>query len=94
MPELVSEEDLSALLKKCPEWESDGSAISRTLEFEEFPEAIEFVNDVAELAEDAQHHPDIDIRYASVTLRLTTHDAGGLTASDLELAQRIDRLSE
>ncbi len=94
MSDLITEADLSALLKKCPEWESDGTSITKTVEFEDFPEAMEFVNDLAELAEDAQHHPDIDIRYASVTLRLTTHDAGGLTASDLELAQRIDRLSE
>ena len=92
MSDLLEDEDLSSALKKCPEWEYEKNAITRTFEFEEFMEAIDFVNDLAEIADEAQHHPDIRIRYTKVTLILTTHDAGGVTEADIELAQRIDNL--
>jgi 4a-hydroxytetrahydrobiopterin dehydratase len=92
MSELLEDEDLSAALKKCPEWEYEKKAITRTVEFEEFNDAIDFVNDLAEIAEEAQHHPDITIRHTKVTLKLTTHDAGGVTNLDIELAQRVDNL--
>jgi 4a-hydroxytetrahydrobiopterin dehydratase len=92
MSELISADELDAALKKCPEWEAEGESITRTIEFEEFSEAIDFVNDLAEIAEEAQHHPDIDIRFTRVTLALTTHDVGGVTELDIELAQRIDNL--
>ena len=92
MSDRIPDSELSANLKKCPEWDLEGSEISRTVEFESFGEAVDFVNDLAEIAEEAQHHPDIDIRYSVVTLRLTTHDAGGLTSDDFEMAQRIDNL--
>ncbi len=92
MSDLLEDEDLSAALKKCPEWELEKKSITRTVEFEEFMEAIDFVNDLAEIADEAQHHPDIRIRYTKVTLTLTTHDAGGVTEADIELAQRIDNL--
>ena len=67
-------------------WQKTGEVISRRFEFSGFPEAMNFVNDVAQLAEQAQHHPDIDIRWNKVTLALTTHDAGGLTDKDYTLA--------
>lgn len=92
MPDLIPNEDLAAHLKKCPEWELEKAEISRVVEFESFGEAVDFVNDLAEVAEEANHHPDIDIRYTKVILRLTTHDAGGLTTNDFEMAQRIDNL--
>lgn len=92
MSDLLEDEDLSVALKKCPEWEHEKNAITRTVEFEEFMDAIDFVNDLAEIAEEAQHHPDIVIRYTKVSLKLTTHDAGGITELDIELAQRIDNL--
>ena len=92
MSDLLEEEDLTSALKKCPEWEYEKKSITRTIEFEEFMEAIDFVNDLAEIADEAQHHPDIRIRYTKVTLVLTTHDAGGVTEADVELAQRIDNL--
>jgi 4a-hydroxytetrahydrobiopterin dehydratase len=62
-------------------------------QFKDFPAAVKFVNAVAELAEEAQHHPDIDIRWNKVTLALTTHDAGGLTEKDFLLAKKSDELS-
>ena len=92
MSDLLEEDDLTAALKKCPEWEYENNAITRTVEFEEFNDAIDFVNDLAEIAEEAQHHPDITIRHSKVTLKLTTHDAGGVTNLDFELAQRVDNL--
>jgi 4a-hydroxytetrahydrobiopterin dehydratase len=76
-----------------PEWAKKGAAISRTYQFKDFPAAIRFVNAVAELAEAAWHHPDIDIRWNKVTLALTTQDAGGLTEKDFELARTFDALS-
>jgi 4a-hydroxytetrahydrobiopterin dehydratase len=93
MSELLSQDELAAKLRECPEWIREGGEIARALKFKSFPKAIAFVNEVAALAEEANHHPDIDIRYSKVVLRLTTHDRGGLTARDLELARRIDRLA-
>jgi 4a-hydroxytetrahydrobiopterin dehydratase len=92
MSDLLENEDLQAALRKCPEWEYEKKAITRTIEFEEFMEAIDFINDLAEIAEEAQHHPEITIRHTRVTLRLTTHDAGGLTELDIQMAQRVDNL--
>jgi 4a-hydroxytetrahydrobiopterin dehydratase len=92
MSELLEDDDLTAALKKCPEWDYEKKSITRTVEFEEFMDAIDFVNDLAEIAEEAQHHPDITIKHTKVTLKLTTHDAGGVTDLDVELAQRVDNL--
>ena len=76
-----------------PQWHRAGEIIARTFEFPDFPAAMKFVNAVAEIAEQAQHHPDIDIRWNKVTLALTTHDAGGLTEKDFSLARQCDALS-
>jgi 4a-hydroxytetrahydrobiopterin dehydratase len=92
MSDLLEDDDLTSALKKCPEWEYEKKSITRTVEFEEFMDAIDFVNDLAEIAEEAQHHPDITIRHTKVSLRLTTHDMGGVTELDIELAARIDNL--
>ena len=80
-------------LATLPEWSRTGEIISRTFVFKNFPAAMKFVNRVADLAEQAQHHPDVDIRWNRVTLALTTHDAGGLTEKDFALAQQCDALS-
>lgn len=92
MSELLDAADLKAALKKCPEWEHNKTSIFRTVEFEEFSDAIDFVNDIAEVCEKSQHHPEITIRYNKVTLVLTTDDAGGVTELDIELAQRVDNI--
>jgi 4a-hydroxytetrahydrobiopterin dehydratase len=92
MSDLLEDDDLTSALKKCPEWELEKNAITRTVEFEEFMDAIDFVNDLAEIAEEAQHHPVVTINYTKVSLKLTTHDAGGITDLDIELAQRLDNL--
>jgi 4a-hydroxytetrahydrobiopterin dehydratase len=75
-----------------PDWKKKGVTITRTYQFKDFPAAIKFVNAAAKLAERAWHHPDIDIRWNRVTLTLTTHDAGGLTEKDFDLARRFDQL--
>jgi len=92
MSDLIPAEELETMLKKAPEWEIEGDSITRIIEFEEFSEAIDFVNDLAEVAEDAQRYPDICIQDNRVVLRLTSHDEGGVTELDVELAHRIDNL--
>ncbi|MGZ4965686.1 MAG: 4a-hydroxytetrahydrobiopterin dehydratase [Chthoniobacterales bacterium] len=94
MAELIKADQLKIRLKKIPEWELEKKHIERTFEFDDFSEAIDFVNSVAEVSEDEEHHPDIDIRYNKVRLVLTTHSKGGLTDLDFALAERIDTLSD
>ena len=85
----LDEAAVSAALRRTPGWERGGGELRRTYRFRDFREALAFVNRVGGLAEAAGHHPDIDIRYNAVTLVLTTHDAGGLTSKDFELARTI-----
>ena len=75
------------------DWERDGNEIVRQFDCGSFPKALAFVNAVGERAEAANHHPDIDIRWKNVTLRLSTHDACGLTQKDLDLATEINALA-
>jgi 4a-hydroxytetrahydrobiopterin dehydratase len=84
------QEHIEQNLAKFPDWSLIGDAIQRTFTFDSFVDAMSFVNRVAELAEDFQHHPDILIRYNKVTLTLSTHDAGGVTEKDFELAREVD----
>jgi 4a-hydroxytetrahydrobiopterin dehydratase len=89
----LSTRELKPCLAAVPAWTRVRRSIQRTFEFPDFPAAIKFVNAVARAAERAGHHPDIDIRWNRVSLTLTTHDAGGLTAKDFELARRFDALA-
>jgi 4a-hydroxytetrahydrobiopterin dehydratase len=91
-PLKIDDSKIVPLLTLVPQWQFDDGKISRTYEFKDFPAAIKFVEVVAALAEQAWHHPDIDIRWNKVTLTLTTHDAGGLTEKDFSLAQKFDKL--
>ncbi|MEN3000779.1 MAG: 4a-hydroxytetrahydrobiopterin dehydratase, partial [Armatimonadota bacterium] len=79
-------------MARVPNWQRVGNEIERTLTFKNFREALAFVVHVGLLAERMDHHPDIEIRYRQVTLRLSTHSAGGLTEKDFLLAQQIDAL--
>ena len=83
---------ISPALALIPDWQLQDGKIVRTFQFKDFPAAIKFVDNVAALAEQAWHHPDIDIRWNKVTLTLTTHDAGGLTEKDFALARQFDKL--
>lgn len=92
MSDLLVESDLEEALRKLPQWEREGDTIKRLFEFDEFMEGIDFVNLLADLAEKAGHHPDIDIRYRRITVSLTTYEVGGLTEADFEMAQRVEHL--
>lgn len=89
---LLAPEALQSFLAKHPEWKHEGGMIRRTYEAPDFLAGIAFVQKVAQAAEAANHHPDIDIRWRKVTLALVTHDAGGLTFRDTDLAAEADRL--
>ena len=91
MPKLPQAE-LDRALRDLPGWLVKDGAITKTFKHESFAEAIVFVNAVAHLAELANHHPDIDIRYTNVTLSLVTHDQGGITDKDVNLAREIEEV--
>jgi len=94
MAELLKASEIKEWLKKVPEWEQEKKTIERTFEFDDFFQSIDFVDSVAEIAEEQEHHPDIDIRYNKVRLVLSTHSEGGLTDLDFETAEKIDTLAE
>ena len=91
MADLLSDDAVADALSGLPGWEREGDAIVRTVKLPTFRAAIDTVDAVADAAENADHHPDIDIRWRTVHLALTTHDAGGLTELDLALAVNIDQ---
>ena len=93
MAELLRPEAVQVLLKEVSGWRLSDNSIERTLTFEGFPAAIEFVVRLARDAEEMNHHPDIDIRWNKVKLVLSTHSAGGLTDLDFLLARKIDKLN-
>jgi 4a-hydroxytetrahydrobiopterin dehydratase len=84
---------ISTRLAEVPEWRREGDEIRRTVVAPDFPTAIAIVNDVAEQAENLNHHPDIDIRWRRLHIALMTHDANGLTEMDFKLAARIDAIA-
>lgn len=92
MPTPLSEDEIALALAGIPEWSRDGAGIIRTLRFPDYLRGIAFVNEVARLAEAAQHHPDIHVGWRKVTLRLITHSTGGLTEKDFALARDINRI--
>jgi 4a-hydroxytetrahydrobiopterin dehydratase len=85
----LSDKELRALLDELPEWAQEDGKLVRYWTFADFAEAMGFVNRVAAVAEEAQHHPDIDIRYNRVKLGLVSHDAGGITARDARMARQL-----
>ena len=89
---LLTEEQIAKELRTLSGWEQVGKEIKKTYQLKDFVHAMGFVNSVALLAEKANHHPDIDIRWNKVTLTLSTHSAGGLTENDFKLAREIDSL--
>jgi len=86
----LDDQQLQAALYNLPQWKLEAGTLIRDWVFKDFVAAMAFVNHVAELAEAANHHPDIDIRYNRVRLALVTHDAGGITAKDAEMAAKLD----
>ena len=88
-PAPLSDDDIRTALERLPGWERAGDEIVRTFECAGFPDAVAFVVRIGFFAEQANHHPDLDIRWRKVRVALTTHDAGGLTELDVELAGKI-----
>ncbi len=94
MPDLLDEEEIEQRLDELGDWERDGDEITKVFEFDDFRGAMTFVNEVAKLADRYDHHPDIKISYSKVTLSVTTHSEGGLTAYDFDLAGEIEQSIE
>ena len=87
-------DQLTTALERLPQWKSSSDTIRRIYQFSNFVRAVAFVNRVAEIAEAANHHPDIDIRYNKVTIALSTHDEGGVTEKDIDEAGKIEAASK
>jgi 4a-hydroxytetrahydrobiopterin dehydratase len=94
MADLLNSQDIKVWMKKLPEWELEKKHIERTFEFDDFTQAIDFVNAIAEIAEEEDHHPEMDIRYNKVRVQLSTHAEGGLTELDFEVAEKVNNLYE
>ena len=92
MPPLLTDEEIESRLKDVDGWRQEGRYILREFSFPSFGNAMAFVNRVAEVAEEIDHHPDFTINYTRVSLSITTHNEGGLTRRDFRLAERIDAL--
>jgi 4a-hydroxytetrahydrobiopterin dehydratase len=86
----LNAESVRGWLRTQKGWKRRSNQLTKQFEFGSFRDSIVFVNRVATLADEVDHHPDIDIRYSRVTVTLTTHDAGGITGKDLKLAEQID----
>jgi 4a-hydroxytetrahydrobiopterin dehydratase len=92
MAQTLTADQVAAALDGLPGWSGDTAAISRTAELPTFPAAIAVVDRVAVVAEELDHHPDMDIRWRKVRFTCSTHSAGGVTEKDLNLARRIDEI--
>jgi 4a-hydroxytetrahydrobiopterin dehydratase len=91
-PKKLSEPETVKALERLEGWERDDQTIRKLYTFKAFADGIRFVDRVAAAADAVDHHPDIDIRYTTVVMALSTHSAGGLTTKDFQLAEAIDRL--
>jgi 4a-hydroxytetrahydrobiopterin dehydratase len=89
----LSTDELQQHLSTLPAWEGDTASLHRSIEFPDFQTAILAVVRVADAAEQMDHHPDIDIRWRTVTFTVSTHSAGGVTVLDIELADKISRIA-
>jgi 4a-hydroxytetrahydrobiopterin dehydratase len=91
-PERLSPDDVAAALRDLPLWSGDADGLRRTVELPSFRDAVAAINAIADVAEEMDHHPDVDLRWRTLHLALVSHSAGGVTESDLALARRIDAL--
>ena len=91
-PPRLAPDEISAALHGLPSWSGDGDGIRRTVELPTFREAVDAIVRIADVAEEMDHHPDVDLRWRTVHLSVVSHSAGGVTELDLELARRIDAL--
>jgi 4a-hydroxytetrahydrobiopterin dehydratase len=93
MGELLSDEQVESALSELSGWTREGDAIKRDVTMPTFADGIALIDQVAVAADDRDHHPDIDIRWTTITFRLSTHSEGGITGNDVALAREIDRLA-
>ena len=93
MARLLHADEIVRQLTGLPDWEWEGGALHRDVEAPDFPAAIRIVDEIADVAEQMDHHPDIDIRWRRLVFRLSTHSANGVTQLDIELAHRIDEIT-
>ena len=93
MRQKLSDLEIQRALGSLPGWSRRGDTLTKTYTFEKFAEGIAFIGRVAKIADEMDHHPDIDIRYTKILMSLSTHDAGGITQSDLTLAERIEAVA-
>jgi 4a-hydroxytetrahydrobiopterin dehydratase len=91
-PPRLSPDEIAAALHGLPEWSGDGDGLHRTVELPSFRDAVAAIVAIADVAEEMDHHPDIDLRWTKVRVAVVTHSAGGLTELDLALARRVDAL--
>lgn len=87
---LLDDQDIRTRLDALKGWTLEGDAIRKTFTLDSFPEAIAFVNRIADVSQNVDHHPDIDIRFDRVSCTLSTHSEGGLTTKDFDLARKLD----
>jgi len=92
VPRLLSDSEISNRLKKLKGWKHEGNFATKSFEFRNFIDGIRFVESVAKTAEKEEHHPDIHVRYKTVTLSVQTHSEGGVTEWDLKLVEAIERV--
>jgi 4a-hydroxytetrahydrobiopterin dehydratase len=90
---LLTDTEIQEALTSLGGWQRNGIAIQRVFRFPDFKAAMQFVNKVAEKAERANHHPDIDIRYNTITMALVSHDSGGVTQRDVRMAEAINKIA-
>ena len=90
MVKLLDERELHAALAELPHWEARDNTLFRAVQAPSFRDGIQLVDEVAVAADQLDHHPDIDIRWTTVSFSLSTHSAGGITAKDIDLAARVD----
>jgi len=90
MKQVLTLPEIEGLLRDLPDWKLEEGKLVRVWTFRDFAKAMAFVNRIAAIAEEANHHPDIDIRYNRVQLALVSHDAGGITKRDAVMASRIN----
>ena len=92
MPQKLSSEALAERISKLPDWALSGASIVKTFRFKDYHQTMAFVNAVAWIAHQTDHHPDLEVGYNKCVVRYSTHDAGGVTERDFECAERVESL--
>lgn len=92
MPARLSPDEVTEALRSLPEWSGDATGLHRSAQLPSFRHAVDALVAIADVAEEQDHHPDLDLRWRTLHVGLVTHSAGGVTALDVDMAQRIEAL--